>query len=68
MKNSKYIVLCKKYNNSKNVLFMMNKNDSRINNGNYKVIDEGLIGLKNKYIIGKENIYRIFEDWSLKTL
>ena len=64
----KYIVLCKKYNNSKNVLFMMNKNDFRVNNGNYKVIDEGLLWRNKKYIIGKFNAYEIFEDWSLKRI
>ena len=65
---TKYIVLCKKYNNSKNVLFMMDKNDFRVNNGNYKVIDEGLLWRNKKYIIGKFNAYKIFEDWSLKRI
>ena len=68
MSKTKYIVLCKKYNNSKNVLFMMNKDDFRVNDGNYKVIDEGLLSWGRKYIIGKFNAYEIFEDWSLKKI
>ena len=37
----KLLVLCKDYNGYKNIIFMMNANDDRLNTPNREIISEG---------------------------
>ncbi|GEM_PF-4365558 len=73
MKKVKLLVIAKDYNGHKDILFMMNENDSRItengksNNGNYEILDYG--DFENNILTVSDNVkYKVFEDWSVKEI
>jgi len=60
----KLLVICKDYNGYKNILFMMNPNDFRLETPNREVVSEG------KYAKGilttlNGNRYKVHCDWSV---
>jgi len=69
MKKVKLLVIAK----DKDVLFMMDEDDSRIieggqlNNGNYEILDYGDFE-KNILTVSFNFKYQVFEDWSVKPL
>jgi hypothetical protein len=68
---SKYLVEAADYNGHKNILFMMDMDDERVNNGNYKSIStDCFYNKKNKTLIdfNTKKTYNVFEDWSVKEI
>ena len=60
----KFLVNCKKYNNSKNVLFMMDQDDDRAGGGNYDIVEKGK-SKKGIFYTDSGKKYQIHADWSL---
>jgi hypothetical protein len=67
-KRTKVLAKCLKYNDTPNVLFMMQSDDFRLGNGNYIVLGEAEYNHKAKELRALGNTYRVFSDWSLRLL
>ena len=67
MTKPKAIVLCKDYNGVKNVLFMMETEDFRFNDGNYSLLTGGTYDRKKGVFHGENGKdYLVFVDWSVR--
>lgn len=64
MPTKKVLAVCKEYNNSTNVLFMMQASDDRLGDGNYSVVCEGKYS--KKVLHTAQGDYQVFSDWSVK--
>jgi len=64
MRNQKVLAICKKYNNSTNVLFMMQADDFRLGDGNYSIVCVGKFS--KKVLHTEQGNYTVFSDWSVK--
>ncbi len=61
-----WLVLCAKYNNSRDVPFMMREDDDRFDNGNYKPIEPGEYDEQAQTLTVGDQVYTVFEDWSVR--
>jgi len=67
----KVLALCAKYNNSTNVLFMMEADDFRLSDprfrDNYTILDPNpTYSFKEKRLVTNQGTYQVFSDWSLR--
>lgn len=72
---NKCVVLCKKYNNSTDVLFMMRQDDFRLRDprfkDNYEVLHPAVACRYNhqrRTLVAGGTTYQVFADWSLRAL
>lgn len=66
MSSKKLLVKCDDYNGYKDILFMMDKNDSRVDNGNYSTVCEG--EYKGGFLNCENGLYRVNSDWSVNLI
>lgn len=59
----KILALCRDYNGHKNVLFMMDASDSRIDGKNWIKVADGKYA-KGVFTSDNKNKYRVHADWS----
>lgn len=64
-KPSIVLVTCDVYNDSKDVLFIMKREDSRFNNGNYHFNEEGELK-GHVFTTASGRTFNVFSDWSVK--
>lgn len=62
----KIIALCRDYNGTKNVLFMIEANDTRIDGKNWVKVADGKYS-KGVFTSTKGNRYRVYADWSVQS-
>jgi hypothetical protein len=61
----KILAICRDYNGVKNVLFMMEANDFRLDGKNWVKIAEGKYS-KGVFTSTKGNVYKVNSDWSVQ--
>ena len=59
-------VNCKQYNNDKNVKFIMDINDSRLQDDDYELI--GYVDVNRNIFVHNGKSYQVFPDWSVKEI
>ena len=63
----KIIALCRDYNGIKDVLFMMESNDFRLDGKNWVKVADGKFA-KGIFTSANGNRYRVLADWSVKSI
>ena len=67
---TKVLAQCANYNGNKNVLFMMNKDDFRLADAKfgYTVLGDAKYNNKIKTLVSNGKTYKVFSDWSVKSV